>query len=61
MESLHCSCIDVYDSSSLLQKTLPPVGFPEIKSCKILQSFKDNDLSSLVQIDGEEGLHCVFS
>lgn len=40
-----------------LQKTMPLVGFPDVGSCKLLQSFKGHETSSLVQVEIEKGLN----
>ncbi|KAI5666413.1 hypothetical protein M9H77_16266 [Catharanthus roseus] len=36
------------------QKTMPLVGFPDVGSCKLLQSFKGHETSSLVQVEIEK-------
>ncbi|PSR95219.1 SMC5-SMC6 complex localization factor protein [Actinidia chinensis var. chinensis] len=37
------------------QKTRPSLGFTELGSCKLLQSFMDNELNSVVELDIEKG------
>uniref|UniRef100_A0A5B7B6P0 Uncharacterized protein n=1 Tax=Davidia involucrata TaxID=16924 RepID=A0A5B7B6P0_DAVIN len=37
------------------QKTSPPLVYPELGSCVLLQSFTNNDLNSLVELNTEKG------
>ncbi|TXG73779.1 hypothetical protein EZV62_002358 [Acer yangbiense] len=37
------------------QKTPPPVDFPQLGSCKLLQSFLNNEVNSLVELTAENG------
>ncbi|TQE10001.1 hypothetical protein C1H46_004423 [Malus baccata] len=37
------------------QKTPPPLSFPELKTCRVLQSFMDDELNSLIDISTENG------
>lgn len=38
-----------------LQKVPPPLDFPELGSCALLQSFMKNELNSLLELTSERG------
>lgn len=38
-----------------LQKSPPPLNYPEFKNCKLLQRFMSNELNSLVDLYPENG------
>ncbi|CAN4120387.1 unnamed protein product [Withania somnifera] len=37
------------------QKAMPPLTFPELRSCVLLQSFMDHEVNSLLELKTEEG------
>jgi len=56
--SLHClNALDFW--CCVLQKAFPPVEFPDLTCCNLLNSFLNNKLNSVVELTVDKGW-CIF-